>query len=301
MTPSPMSMLANRAAVRAAGLLRRKAGDDPQLLDHRPQGEALVGEVVDQTGQTVDDSAGAVLAGADAVGHGVSPEVVSETVEQPAREGLWKGLPSVHKLAEALPSAPKVQITGAVERVTRPAARLINRNRPDSFSYAMTVAVNQLGVKEVSEVTGLSRQAIYAGCDANDTARGFPSLPFETVLKLSSMMSRKGGRGEVFALPFLLRAAETRAPVAHSEHLLHQASHVTALYGRTAAALCKLFDRAANAHKPVPLDPRERDEAVAAIDATIEGLTALRSQLLTSTCLPPLFPAPPMQADAETV
>ena len=205
---------------------------------------------------------------------------------------MWRGLPSVHKLAEALPSAPKVQIAGAVERVTRPAARLINRNKPESLSYAMTVAVNQLGVKEVSEVTGLSRQAIYAGCDANDTARGFPSLPFETVLKLSAMMSRKGGRGEVFALPFLLRAAETRAPVAHSAHLLHQASHVTALYGRTAAALCKLFDRAANTHKPVPLDPRERDEAVAAIDATIEGLTALRSQLLTSTCLPPLFPSP---------
>lgn len=245
----------------------------------------------------------------------MSPDVDPETVAKPSAGGLWKAAPCFHKgILDGLaqPGAATVAVCkasavgkteallGLVEKAARPAARLINRNRPDSLPYAMTAAVNALGVKEVSDVTGLSKSAIYAGCDAQDS-RGFPSLPFETVLKLSMLMNRKGGRGEVFALPFLLRSAEARAPVAHSAHLLHQASHVTALYGRTAAALCRLFDRAENSHKPVPLDPRERDEAVAAIDATIEGLTALRSQLLTSTCLPPLFPAPPMPPDTETV
>ncbi|MBP2303303.1 hypothetical protein [Azospirillum picis] len=278
-----------RLGDRAAHLFRRQPGEDVQLLDHRPEGEPIVGEVVDQTGQSVNDETGAILAGEGEGGDhvGVAPAVDTETVDQRGRESLWK---------VGLPFHNRVELAGAVERVTRPAARLINRNKPESLSYAMTAAVNALGVKEVSEVTGLSKSAVYAGCDASDSSRGFPALPFETVLKLSVMMNRVGGRGEVFALPFLLRSAEARAPVAHSAHLLHQASHVTALYGRTAAALCKLFDRAENAHRPVPLDPRERDEAVAAIDATIEGLTALKSQLLTSTCLPPLFPLP-MQAE----
>lgn len=180
--------------------------------------------------------------------------------------------------------------------------RFVNRQPPGTLEYAMGEALAELGAATVMEETGLTRSILYAGCSANEPDRGFPGLTYSSALMLAGAAAARGRHrvAEALALPFLRLAPRTPAP-AHSDCLLHQAAHLGALYGRTAEALCRLFDRAEGRRGPVPLDPRERDAVVAAIDAQIDGLGAMRERLLTSTALPGLAGLSVPLADIEEV
>ncbi|MCG5238390.1 hypothetical protein ACIU1J_32230 [Azospirillum doebereinerae] len=167
---------------------------------------------------------------------------------------------------------------------------MVNRHEPGSPAYAFTAAVNAVGIKAAQSLTGMSRSTVYAACSVNDP-RGLSGLGFEKALLLAGAAAQRGMRPDLFALPFLKLADAAPKLAPHSANLLHQSVHLGALYGRTAEALCKLFDRADGKRGSTPIDPRDRDAALAAIDAQIQGLTAMRSLLLTSTALPPMpFP-----------
>ena len=281
---------------------RGEASQNPDLGGVCPEFQGGAGEIAGESVQLGDDAGGALLDSgvADVSGHDGHSGDVGDSLSQPSRASSWKSRLRFHKgegadaVDEGIPADSAAvedekrepDVGSALRRLSRPAARLVNRNEPGTLEHAVTAAVNALGVKQVAHLTGLSKSAIYAGCDPND-ARHFRSLSFDAALTLGALMSKVGARSDVFALPFLRQSAEMPV-VAHSSHLLHQAAHVSALYGRAAASLCKIFDRLDGARRPARLDPRDRDEAVAAIDATIEGLTALRSQLLNTTSLPPL-------------
>lgn len=167
---------------------------------------------------------------------------------------------------------------------------MVNRHQPGSAAYAFTAAVNAVGVKAAQSITGMSRSTVYAACSVDDP-RGLSGLRFEKALLLAGAAAQRGVRADLFALPFLKLAGAVPHATSHSANLLHQAAHLGALYGRTADALCKMFDRAEGKRGPTPIDPRDRDAVLAAIDAQIQGLTAMRSQLMSSTALPPMhFP-----------
>lgn len=271
-------MVSLRIPFGGRGIGDGKAGQGEQLSLDRPQAEALLGQHPGEGVEVGGEGADAIEDGG-AGRHDGRLGAVLDIARMPARrvKGLWTSRGPVHD-APAAAAEPE-----------RP-SKVVNRNPPGTIPYAMATAVAGLGQKVVSEVTGLSRSAVYAGANADDP-RGFPSVTLEQGLILARMLAAKGRRAEVFALPFL-RAAGVPDPDPHSPDLMHQAAHLGVLYGRTAEALCRLFDRAGGKRRPVPLDPRDREAAIAAIDAQIDGLRATRALLLTTTALQPLW-APP--------
>lgn len=266
-----------------------KPGDGQQLRAPSPQQQRFVGQA---RGQGVECLDGVPRGGRRfrvqlgmglGLRHGDASENASdgETVQpQPSRR-LWTMRRRVHAtpVLDALPGAELV----------KPAGKRGTRAAPGTFGYAMGKAVEAVGVRRVMEITGLSRSAVYAGANPDDP-RHFPSVGYETALLLAGAAVDRGKHGvaSAFALPFLRLADRLPAPAAHSANLFHQAAHLGALYGRTAATLCALFDRAEGKRGPVAMPGPEREAAIAAIDAQIDGLQAMRALLLSTTALPPL-------------
>lgn len=266
-----MSSAATRLLDRLPQLRRRDAGKggdlQPQGADGAGPAGQEAGEVLELRQDRAAEADGVDGGGADDGGHGGGP---------PAADDHAASLPR--------PAGARLRtIAGRFHRAA-PAARIANRHEPGTVEHAMAAAVAALGAKRVGAVAGFGKSALYAGLDPDDP-RHFRSLSLDAALTLAGMMAGVGARAEVFALPFL-RLAQAAPPLPRGPHPLHQAAHVAALYGRTAEALARLWDRA-RPDRAVPVPRADRDAAVAAIDATIEGLTALRAQLLTTTVLPP--------------
>lgn len=273
---SPASILRNRLH-----RLGRQPGEAEELPAKRLEGQGLDGE----------EAGEAVQVGVDAPGQrrglgrgrllfrrrcGAGLGVHGGTVAPEPADGLWTvGVP-VHMAGARTQTGPRA-----------PGARIANRYPAGTMEHAMTHALSLLGVRRVMDLTGRSRSAVYAACDPNDPARHWGTLPVSRALLLAGAVASVGGRADLFALPFL-RAGAAAAAAVPARGLYAAAARAGALYGRTAAALADIFDTADGQDAPVPLDARRRDAAVAAIDAQIDGLTALRGQLLATTALPPL-------------
>lgn len=253
----------------------RKAGD---LDADGPQGESGIRQQRDQRIDMIDRGLPMTEGAAACVvdGHSQAPQGDDRrtlTVARRALERLRTTRCEVHSDA-ADKAGP---------------GRIVNRNEPGTPAHAFTAAVNALGAKTVQAITGMGRSSVYAATNIHDP-RGLSGLTYEKALMLAGAMAAQGARGDLFALPFLRMMKAIPAPSIHSGNLLHQTVHLGALYGRTAEALCRMFDRAEGQRGPVPIDPRDRDAALIAIDAQIAGLTAMRDLLLTTTAMPPLVP-----------